>query len=186
MHQATPQPARPRILIVDDHPANRLAFSTLLEPQYTVTAVSEGRQALEQALREDFAVILLDVKMPVMDGFEVAETLRRRERTLHTPIIFMSAFDQTDLQARKGYVAGATDFVFSPVDGDILKFKVATYSQTYLRNQSLRRGISQLQSTIRALRMELGPKESVSDQIRDRIESLEQQVEELERLMEAP
>src|SRR5690242_19263318 len=103
MHQMTPQPAKPRILIVDDHPANRLAFTTLLEPNYTVTAAADGQQALELALQEDYAVILLDVRMPMMDGFAVAEVLRKTDRTRQTPIVFMSAFDQTVLQTKKGY-----------------------------------------------------------------------------------
>src|SRR5579885_2865779 len=107
----TPQPAKPHVLVVDDHPANRMAFEHVLEPRYTVTLAATGRQALEMTLRQDFAVILLDVKMPGMDGFEVAELLRKRERTSHTPIVFISAYDQTVLQAKRGYVSGATDFV---------------------------------------------------------------------------
>src|SRR5690242_15235878 len=123
----TPQPIKPRVLIVDDHPANRRAFESLLESDYSVAVAATGYQALALTLRDDYAVILLDVKMPGMDGFEVAELLRRRERTKYTPIVFISAFDQTVLQLKKGFVAGATDFVFSPVDEDLLKYKVATY-----------------------------------------------------------
>src|SRR5690242_10066750 len=91
----TPQPAKPRVLIVDDHPANRMAFRNLLEPLYTIAIASNGMEALLSTEQHDFAVILLDVRMPGMDGFEVAEKLRRAERTRHTPIVFMSAYDRT-------------------------------------------------------------------------------------------
>ncbi len=151
----TPQPAKPRVLIVDDHPANRRAFETLLEADYTVSVAASGYQALELTLREEFAVILLDVKMPGMDGFEVAELLRKRERTRHTPIVFISAYDQTVFQMKKGYIVGATDFIFSPVDAELLKFKVANYAHTFLRNEALRVQVRDLELTVAALREEI-------------------------------
>ncbi|HLY74170.1 MAG TPA: response regulator, partial [Planctomycetota bacterium] len=140
----TPQPAKPRVLIVDDRPANRLAFETLLEPLYTVVAAEDGYAALRLTQQQEFAVILLDVRMPGMDGFETAERLRKQENVRYTPIVFMSAYDKTDLQAKKGYVAGATDYLFSPVDEDLLKLKVATYVQLYLKNEGLRLQIEEL------------------------------------------
>jgi CheY-like chemotaxis protein len=151
----TPQPLKPRVLIVDDRPSNRLAFRNLLDAQYTIFVASDGPEALELVRKMDFAVILLDVRMPGMDGFEVAEQLRRSERTRYTPVVFMSAYDKTDLHAKKGYVAGATDYLFSPVDEDLLKFKVSTYVQLYLRNESLWMQVQQLQDTIHILREEL-------------------------------
>jgi len=151
----TPQPAKPRVLIVDDHPANRRAFETLLEPDYTISVAASGYQALELTLRDEYAVILLDVKMPGMDGFEVAELLRKRERTRHTPIVFISAFDQTVFQMKKGYIVGATDFIFSPVDEELLRFKVANYAHTYLRNEALRIQIRDLELTVAGLREEI-------------------------------
>src|SRR5207244_5625705 len=89
-----------------------------------------------------------------MDGFEVAELLRKRERTRHTPIVFISAFDQTVFQMKKGYVVGATDFIFSPVDAEPLKFKVATYRHLYLRNEAFRIQIRYLELTVASLRDE--------------------------------
>jgi CheY-like chemotaxis protein len=169
----TPQPAKPRVLIVDDNPANRRAFEILLEEKYTLEVAASGHQALELTLKEDFAVVLLDVRMPGMDGFEVAEFLRRRERTRHTPIIFISAFDQTVLQLKKGYVAGATDFIFSPVDEDLLKLKVATYVEIYLRNEALRLRILELETTLGSLHAEfrrLDPSRAILEQ---RIKTLE-------------
>jgi len=151
----TPQPAKARILIVDDHPANRRAFETLLETDYTVSVAATGYQALELTLREEYAVILLDVKMPGMDGFEVAELLRKRERTRHTPIVFISAYDQTVFQMKQGYIVGATDYIFSPVDEELLKFKVKTYVHIYLRNEALRIQVRDLELTVAALREEI-------------------------------
>ena len=181
----TPQPAKPRVLIVDDHPANRLAFETLLEENYTVNVAASGYQALELTLREEFAVILLDVKMPGMDGFEVAELLRKRERTSHTPIVFISAYDQTVLQMKKGYIVGATDFIFSPVDEELLKFKVATYAHIFLRNEALRFQIRDLEATVAALREDFRGRGSSDASILGRIKSLEGNVEGLKREMES-
>jgi CheY-like chemotaxis protein len=172
----TPQPAKPRVLIVDDHPANRRAFESLLEEGYTLGVAATGHQALELTLRDDYAVILMDVRMPGMDGFEVADLLRKRERTRHTPIVFISAFDQTVLQLKKGYVAGATDFIFSPVDEELLKLKVQTYVQIYLRNEALRLKIHELERTLGLLHAEfdrLDPSRTVLNQ---RIKDLESTV----------
>jgi len=176
----TPQPAKPRVMIVDDHPANRRAFETLLENEYTVALAASGYQALELTLRDDYAVILLDVKMPAMDGFEVAELLRKRERTRHTPIVFISAYDQTVFQMKKGYVVGATDFIFSPVDEELLKFKVATYAKIYLHHEALRLQIRELQATIGAIRDE-APTGGGSAAFLGKIRNLETQAAALKR-----
>jgi CheY-like chemotaxis protein len=177
------QPVKPRILVVDDHPANRRAFESILEADYTVVLAEDGAQALELTLLNDFAAILLDVRMPGMDGFEVAELLRDRERTRYTPIVFMSAFDQNVIQTKRGYLAGGTDFIFSPVDEDLLKYKVAAYVRIYQRNEALWLRILQLQATFRTLQMEVGrtcPTASIQTKIRrltDQIESLKEQVD---------
>jgi CheY-like chemotaxis protein len=174
----TPQPAKPRVLIVDDHPANRLAFRMLLEPLYNVAVAANGRDALELVSIYEFAVILLDVRMPGMGGFEVAELLRKDERTRYTPIVFMSAYDRTDFHAKKGYLAGATDYIFSPVDEELLKFKVAAYVQQYLRNEALWLQVQQLQETVLSLQRELAqccPTELALEEIR----RLEGQIEAL-------
>src|SRR6185436_2524289 len=85
---------KPRVLVVDDRDANRYAFETVLEKEFSVTLAASGKQALELCRREEFAVIVLDVRMPEMDGFETAEALRRNEKTRVTPIIFTSAYEQ--------------------------------------------------------------------------------------------
>src|SRR5262245_15164248 len=177
----TPQPAKPRVLIVDDTAANRYAFQSVLEEDYTITVAVSGRRALELVAREDFAVILLDLRMPEMDGFETAEHLRRMEKVRFTPILFTSAFDKTLAQLTRGYVAGATDFLFSPVDGDLLKLKVATYVQIYLRNEALRLQVHQLNLTLQSLQAELAKRGPVEDGLKARIAELEEAVSELNR-----
>ena len=165
----TPQPLKPRVLIVDDHPANRLAFRNLLEPLYTIAIAENGLEALDLIQKHDFAVILLDVRMPGMSGFEVAEQLRMEERTRYTPIVFMSAYDRTEFHAKKGYLAGATDFIFSPVDEELLKYKVHTYVQIFLRNEALWLQVHQLQETVRTLELEISqccPTEHVQRKMR--------------------
>src|SRR6185436_9538669 len=180
----TPQPVKPRVLIVDDHPANRRAFESLLEGDYTVLVASTGEQALELTLREEFAVILLDVKMPGMDGFEVAQLLRRRERTRHTPIVFISAFDQTVFQMKQGYIVGATDFIFSPVDEELLKFKVATYVHIFLRNEALALQVRDLELTVAAMRDESRSKGTTDPAMQGKLRSFEAIIDGLKRQVE--
>jgi len=182
----TPQPAKPRVLIVDDRPANRLAFESLLESRFTVAVAENGPQALELTLRDEYAVILLDVRLPGMSGFDVAEIVRKREKSRHTPIIFMSAYDQTVVQAKKGYVAGATDFIFSPVDEELLKLKVASYVEIYLKNEALRLQIQHLQETVHSLEAIISRRIPVDQPVQDGIRDLESQIDELERQLEAP
>ncbi len=174
----TPQPDKPRVLIVDDHPMNRLAFRNLLENLYTIALAADGSEALELAARLDFAVILLDVRMPGLSGFQVAEQLRKSERTRFTPVIFMSAYDRSELHAKKGYVAGATDYIFSPVDEDLLKYKVATYVAIYLRNEALWLQVHQLQDTVRALELELA-QSNPTERVQHKMRRLEVQIHTL-------
>src|SRR5438552_6929018 len=121
----SPVEPRPSVLIVDDTPANLEAFSSVLDSEgYEVLKANSGQEALKLALRKEFAVILLDVRMPGMDGIETA-TFLRAGRGRFTPIIFISAFDNTPAEVERGYLAGAIDYLFSPVDPDLLKRKVA-------------------------------------------------------------
>jgi CheY-like chemotaxis protein len=177
----TPQPTKPRVLIVDDTAANRYAFQSLLEEDYTVYIAGTGRRALELARVEEFAAILLDVRMPEMDGFETAERLRRLDKVRFTPIIFTSAYDKTMGQLTRGYVAGATDFLFSPVDADLLKLKVSTYVQSYLRNEALRLQIFQLNVSLQSVQAELARKGPAENGLKARIRELEEVIAELNR-----
>jgi PAS domain S-box-containing protein len=116
------------ILIVDDQPKNLVALEAILAglADRIVTA-SSGTEALKRILEEDFAVILLDVQMPVMDGFETAELIRQREKSKHTPIIFVTAFSRTDENVFEGYSIGAVDYLFKPIVPEILKSKVSIF-----------------------------------------------------------
>jgi len=177
----TPQPQSPRVLIIDDRAANRTAFEAVLAEDYTLSLVGSGREALEIAARMEFAVILLDVRMPEMNGYETAEALRKLETTRYTPIIFMSAFDQDVVQVKRGYVAGATDFVFSPVDEELLKFKVATFAQLYLRNEAMRIQIVMLANLVQSLQTEINRRGPTEQYLRSKIQQLEVAIEELQR-----
>src|SRR5947209_16106874 len=111
MRMAVPEKAK--ILVVDDLPDKLLVLNSVLESlgQEVVTARS-GEEALRCVLENDFAVILLDVHMPGMDGFETAEMIRRRKKSAHTPIIFITAFAD-ELHTAKGYALGAVDYIMS-------------------------------------------------------------------------
>ncbi len=126
------------ILLVDDQPANLLALEAMLQSlgQNIVTA-SSGREALRSLLTQDFAVILLDVKMPDMDGFETAEMIRTRERSRHTPIIFLTAADQTQTSAERGYSVGAVDYLVKPVVPEIVRSKVAVFVELAKKTELL-------------------------------------------------
>jgi CheY-like chemotaxis protein len=134
----SPDP-RPSVLIVDDTPANLLAFTAVLAGEgYDLVSASSGQEALKLALRREFSVILLDVRMPGMDGIETA-TFLRAGRGRFTPIIFVSAFENTPFEVERGYLAGAIDYLFKPVDPDLLKRKVAALVDFYLRNLEFKR-----------------------------------------------
>ena len=137
------------ILIVDDDATKRFALKAILAPLgETVVEASSGADALRQLLRQDFAVILLDVRMPVMDGFEAAQLVRMRPRSELTPIIFVTALDQAETDIGRGYDLGAVDFVFAPVVPPILRAKVAVFVELYRAQQELRRYRSRLETLV--------------------------------------
>src|SRR5213083_865118 len=119
------EPDRADILIVDDRPDKLLVYGTILEDlgQNLFTAAS-GEQALKQVLERDFAVILLDVNMPGMDGLETAALIRGRSRSAHVPIIFITADYGDEIRTARGYSLGAVDFMVSPIVPAILRSKV--------------------------------------------------------------
>ncbi len=144
--------AKAAILIVDDRPESLIALQAGLEDlgQPIVRAYS-GREALRHVLNQDFAVILLDVNMPGMDGFETASMIRQRANSRHTPIIFVTAFGD-EMHAMRGYSLGAVDYILAPVIPEVLRTKVAVFvelfaktRQTERQAESLRRRTAQLQ-----------------------------------------
>ncbi|CAM4332463.1 hybrid sensor histidine kinase/response regulator [Corallococcus exiguus] len=134
---ATPRAA---ILMVDDHPANLLALEAILEPlgQDLVKATS-GEEALKQLLQRDFAVILMDVQMPGLDGFQTAALIKQRERTRTIPIIFLTALSRDAAHVFKGYAHGAVDYLLKPFDPEILRSKVSVFVDLFLKEQQLQR-----------------------------------------------
>jgi two-component system, sensor histidine kinase and response regulator len=122
------QVERMNVLVVDDAPGKLLAHeSVLVDLGENIVTASSGREALELLLKRDFAVILLDVKMPEMDGFETASMIRQRPKLEHTPIIFITAYSTTELDRLKGYDMGAADYIFLPVIPEVLKAKVRVF-----------------------------------------------------------
>ena len=137
------------ILVVDDDSTKRFALKTILAPLgEQVVEASSGADGLRQLLRQEFALVLLDVRMPLMDGFETAQLIRQRPRSEVTPIIFVTALDQAETDMGKGYDLGAVDFVFAPVVPAILRAKVAVFVELYRAQQELRRYRSRLETLV--------------------------------------
>lgn len=128
------------ILLVDDQPANLTALEAMLQGlgQNLIKAES-GREALRWLLTHDFAVILLDVKMPEMDGFETATLIRQRDKSRHTPILFLTAADSTQTQAVRGYAVGAVDYLVKPIVPEFVRSKVAVFVELAKKTELLRR-----------------------------------------------
>ena len=119
---------RTSILVVDDLEEKILVYHSILdELGLNIVKVRSGEEALRQILKNEFAVILLDVQMPGMDGFETAALIRKRRRSMHTPIIFLTAFID-DVRSQAGYAHGAVDYMATPVVPDVLRAKVRVSS----------------------------------------------------------
>lgn len=129
----------PKILLVDDRDDNLLSIETILEPDgYKFSKANSGREALKILLKEyDFALILMDVKMPNMNGFETAALIYEREKLKHIPIIFITANNYGDENIFKGYRAGAVDYIYKPVNPDLLRAKVFVFVELYRKNHRL-------------------------------------------------
>ncbi len=131
------------ILVVDDRPENLLVFRTTLEELgQNVIAARSGEEALKRLLEHDFAVILLDVNMPGMDGLETATFIRGRQKTARTPIIFLTAYVE-EMHTAKGYSLGAVDYMLTPVMPDILRTKVKVFVELYLMTRQVERQADQ-------------------------------------------
>jgi CheY-like chemotaxis protein len=121
-----------KILMVDDREENLTALEGLLEaPGISFVKASSGREALKKILEQDFALILLDVRMPLMDGFETARLIKQREKSCHIPIIFLTAVSKDDKFISEGYTVGAVDYLLKPLDPYILKSKVSVFVELH-------------------------------------------------------
>jgi two-component system, sensor histidine kinase and response regulator len=138
-------PIRVRVLVVDDLEDNLLAFEALLRaPGIELLLANSGREALELMLVHDVAVALLDVQMPEMNGYELAELMRGSERTRNIPIVFVTAGSRDPSVAFRGYELGAVDFLFKPVEPTVLRTKVETFVRLCRQKQEIERQLVSL------------------------------------------
>jgi CheY-like chemotaxis protein len=138
-----------RILLVDDRAENLVALEAILSSlNQVLVPVRSGEEALKALLTDDFAVILLDVVMPGMDGFETATHIKRRPRTRDIPIIFLTAASSEPDHAFRGYAAGAVDYIAKPFDPWVLRAKVAVFVELYQKNRQLRQQAELLRSQL--------------------------------------
>ena len=146
------------ILLVDDRPANLLALEAILGGLgHRLVQATSGEEALKRLLSEDVSLILLDVQMPGMDGYETASHIKSRERTRHIPIVFLTAIDREAHQAYRGYAAGAVDFLSKPFDPWVLRAKVEVFIELHRARQHLERQTDALSRQLQSLQAaELG------------------------------
>jgi PAS domain S-box-containing protein len=136
--QDAPTPVN--ILLVDDRPENLTALKAILDtPEYRLVAVTSGKEALKAVLRENFAVILLDVVMPEMDGFEVAQHLKELNSTRYIPVLFLTAIATDMRRIYRAYEAGAVDYLIKPLDNDVVRRKVAVFVDLFRHREKIER-----------------------------------------------
>ncbi|KGE12370.1 ATP-binding protein [Sphingobacterium deserti] len=164
------------ILIVDDKPENIYSLKKLLESKdFPVDTALSGEEALKKVLRNDYALIILDVQMPGIDGFEVAETLSGFSKTKDIPIIFLSAVNTDKKFITKGYASGGIDYVTKPVDPDILMLKVKTFYRLYEQTLALN-------ETQRILRSEIESRKQAQTALKERVDYLHLILESLPQI----
>ncbi|MGW1539996.1 response regulator [Streptomyces sp. NPDC002309] len=178
-----------KILLVDDRPENLLALEAILSAlDQTLVRASSGEEALKALLTDDFAVILLDVQMPGMDGFETAAHIKRRERTRDIPIIFLTAINHGPHHTFRGYAAGAVDYISKPFDPWVLRAKVSVFVELYMKNCQLRE-----QAALLRLQLEGGGKGAVGGgkeaagllaELSARLAAVEEQAEALSKQLD--
>ena len=158
---------RPKILVVDDTPANLVAMRRLLaHAGAELHEASSGNEALALCLDHEFALILLDVNMPDMDGFEVASLLAEAEQAHETPIIFVTAAYADDLNRLKGYRSGAVDYIAKPINDAILQSKVRVFLELYGARAKLEQALEELSERNEQLQREIAERERIEAQVR--------------------
>jgi len=159
---------QPKILLVDDREDNLLSIETILEPGgYKFVKASTGRQALKILLTEfDFAMILMDVKMPNLNGFETASLIYEREKLRHIPIIFITANNYGDENMFKGYQSGAIDYIFKPINPEVLRAKVGVLIDLYKKNRLLYEQEQKLIAINKSLEMEVNERKASEEKVK--------------------
>ena len=176
-----------KILLVDDRPENLLALEAILSAlDQTLVRASSGEEALKALLTDDFAVILLDVQMPDMDGFETAAHIKRRERTRDIPIIFLTAINHGPHHTFRGYAAGAVDYISKPFDPWVLRAKVSVFVELYMKNCQLREQAALLRLQLEGGKGAVGGKESAGllAELSARLAAVEEQAEALSKQLD--
>jgi signal transduction histidine kinase len=181
---------QPKILIVDDREDNLLSIETILEPDgYKLIKATSGRQALKILLTEhDFAMIMMDVKMPNLNGFETASLIYEREKLKHIPIIFITANNYGDENMYRGYQAGAVDYIYKPINPDVLRAKVSVLIELYRKNVQLIAQEKKLVAINKSLELEVQERmaseekvKQLNRQLLENIASLESANKDLDR-----
>src|SRR5258708_17422039 len=177
------------ILLVDDEPKNLLALEAVLQSlgQNLVKAHS-GEEALRHLIREDFAVILLDVLMPGMNGFETAALIRQRDRTRYIPIIFLTAVGKTENEMFQGYAVGAIDYLVKPFIPSVLRSKVAVLIDLYRKNEQVRELNNELRQKygeLEVLNLKLENENEVRKRTEEELRRSEEGLKELNATLEA-
>jgi len=160
---------RQKILLVDDREDNLLSMEAILEPDgYEFVKASSGRQALKILLTDiDFALILMDVKMPNLNGFETASLIYEREKLKHIPIIFISANNYGEENMFRGYRTGAVDYIYKPVNPDLLRAKVAVFIDLYRKNHRLIAQEQKLKAINKALENEISERKASEERVQE-------------------
>jgi two-component sensor histidine kinase len=165
-------PAPINILIVDDEPKNLTVLEAILEsPDYRLVRAGSGEQALIALLHDEFALLILDIRMSGMSGFELARIVKERRKTAEVPIIFLTAYYNEDQHVLEGYGAGAVDYLLKPVNPTVLRAKVAVFAELHRRRQSV-------EEVNRALEEEVTTRRDAEDRLRQLNDTLEQRVVE--------
>jgi signal transduction histidine kinase len=172
---------QPKIMIVDDREDNLLSMESVLEPDgYRIVKATSGRQVLKLLLTDfDFALILMDVQMPNLNGFETASLIYERERLRHIPIIFITANNYGEENLFKGYRAGAVDYIYKPVNPELLRAKVGVFVELYRKNQRLIAQEQKLVAINKNLELEIADRKASEEQV---IELNRQLLENITRL----
>ena len=160
------------ILIVDDEPKNLTVLEIILDdPAYRLIRAESADQALLALVVEEFALLILDIRMPGMTGFELAKMIKERKKTARVPIIFLTAYFNEDQHVLTGYDTGAVDYLHKPVNPDILRSKVAVFAELHRKNR-------ELEMVNRALLVEVTERRRAEEQLRELNQTLEQRVAE--------
>jgi diguanylate cyclase (GGDEF)-like protein/PAS domain S-box-containing protein len=167
--------AAPAILVVDDNAVKRIALRAMLAPLgYPVIEVASGRAALGALASQTFALILMDVRMPTLNGFETAKLCRQQSRGGRTPIIFVTALGGEETEAASAYASGAVDFIFTPVLPDVLRAKVKAFVELFVQSQELKRSLESITALNAALRESDIRTQAVLDNVADAIFMLDE------------